>query len=186
MRTNRSIAWNVISIFQLATRFEIDAAKEHAKTGIDQLRCVQDQPVQLLHLARVHGVEEWFEAAFRQLLLLPISCFSKEGKNTLGAETLLAFASLLDVLIETPSVSWENYWYPWNGQLSELEYWGPPPSPAETHLAKQLGIPPQPTLQVITDEAPLRKFRLQLISGEVKLPVSLCSFIYPILFFHLL
>ena len=87
-----------VSIYKLACRFEIDAAKESAKAGIEQLRCVQDEPVKLLHLAQVHGIEEWFEAAFHQLLLTRISCFTKEDRSTLGTETLLVIASMRDAL----------------------------------------------------------------------------------------
>jgi hypothetical protein len=78
---------------------------------------------------------------------------------------------LLQTISRANSVLWTNYWYPWNGDDSALDYWGPPPTQAEATIASQLGIEAQPTLEIIPETVTMRLYRDNILKGLVTVKV---------------
>jgi hypothetical protein len=67
--------------------------------------------------------------------------------------------------------SWTNYWTSWNGN-SKPEYWGPPPGPEEEAAARSLGIPSEPTLEMVPLLDSIKKHKDEVIAGIQDITVS--------------
>ena len=88
-----------IAIYKLACHWEIEAAKEYAKAGIDSLTSAEKvHAVEMLQFSRQHHVDDWFASSFRDLVGRHITTFTAQDSEKIGLKTLLVIAKTRDAL----------------------------------------------------------------------------------------
>jgi hypothetical protein len=90
-----------------------------------------------------------------------------------------------------PADRWATYWLHWEVKPSEPPpYWGPPPTDDEAALAISLGIPSQPTVEIIPVTPLMREFvkelhdtsrRVTVLSAFLSICFALISFLRPLM-----
>jgi hypothetical protein len=82
-----------VAIYKLACHWEIDAAKDYAKAGIDSIVSAgKDHAVKMLQFSHQHHVDDWFAASFRQLVERNITTYNDPELEKIGLRTFLLIA----------------------------------------------------------------------------------------------
>ena len=85
-----------LAIYKLGCHWEIDAAKEYAKTWIDSQEPTNEEHIKMLQFSRQHHVDDWFASSFQNLVDRNMTTFTTAESEKIGLETLLVIAKTRD------------------------------------------------------------------------------------------